>query len=81
MARLTFEDLAGIMRECAGADESADLIAGMTFEELGCDSLAVLQIASQIQNRYQVKIPDEAIEELTSPTSMVDYVNQRLAAA
>ncbi len=71
------DDLRKIMRTCTGVDESVDLdsdIGNLTFESLGYDSLAVLEMAAKVQNQQGVFIPDDAAEELTTPQSIVDYV-------
>lgn len=77
----TLDDLKDIMRTCAGVDESVDLgsdIGDRAFEDLGYDSLAVLQMYSKIQNSLGFAIPDDAAQELTTPQSLVDYVATRL---
>ncbi|MFI5495824.1 acyl carrier protein [Actinoplanes sp. NPDC051859] len=52
------------------------------FSDLGFDSLALLELAGQLQRRYGVQIPDEAItEEMSSPRAAVDYVNSLLVPA
>ncbi|MDX3377990.1 acyl carrier protein [Streptomyces cyaneofuscatus] len=79
---MTFDNLKDIMSRCTG--ETEDLTEehlGRDFTEIGYDSLAVLEIASQIQREYGLQIPDEAIEEMNSPQAVIDYVNSSLAAA
>jgi act minimal PKS acyl carrier protein len=69
------------MRACAGIDESVDLdsdIGGRTFEDLGYDSLAVLEITAKIQNILGVVIADDAAKELTTPQSLADYAAAQL---
>ncbi|GAA4616662.1 acyl carrier protein [Actinoallomurus liliacearum] len=79
----TLDDLREILRTCAGDAESVDLdsdIADVTFEELGYDSLAVLEVAAKLQNHLGVVIPDDATEQLPTPRALTDYVNLRLVA-
>ncbi len=78
----SLDDLRKVMRACAGADESVDLdrdISDDTFENLGYDSLAVLEIEAQLQNQLNVAIPDNATANLLTPRSVLAYVNARLA--
>lgn len=80
-ASFSLDDLRNLMRACAGIDESVDLggdIGGHTFEELGYDSLAVLEVTAKIQNTLGVVITDDAAQELTTPDLLVDYVATRL---
>ncbi|HYZ54042.1 MAG TPA: phosphopantetheine-binding protein, partial [Streptosporangiaceae bacterium] len=77
----TLNDLREVMRTCAGIDESVDLdsdIGGRTFEDLGYDSLAVLEMTAKIQNMLGVVITDDAARELTTPQSLVDHVAAQL---
>jgi minimal PKS acyl carrier protein len=77
----TLDDLREIMRACAGVDESVDLesdIGDITFEDLGYDSLAVLETAAKVQNKWGVLIPDDQTDQLVTPRSLVEYVCLRL---
>lgn len=81
---MTFEDLKAIVSRCVGELDEVDLTEadlGTAFTEIGYDSLAVLEIASQIQREYGLQIPDEAIEAMDTPKAVIDYVNSSLAAA
>jgi minimal PKS acyl carrier protein len=80
---LTLDDLRAIMRASAGVDESVDIdgdIHNVPFEDLGYDSLAILEISAQISTQYGVLIDDDAAKEMTTPQQALDYVNKRLAA-
>ncbi|SFP84531.1 acyl carrier protein [Amycolatopsis rubida] len=81
MEKFTLENLRETMRSSAGIDEGVDLdgdIADVEFTELGYDSLAVLELASQVQRRYGVRIPEEAVAEMPTPRKAVYFINQRL---
>ncbi|GAA3083817.1 acyl carrier protein [Streptosporangium carneum] len=78
----TVDDLKETMRTCAGVNEAVnfdDDIADVTFEDLGYDSLAVLEMAAKLQNHLGVVIPDDAAEQLPTPRALAEYVNVRLA--
>ncbi|WP_018681840.1 acyl carrier protein [Actinokineospora enzanensis] len=80
----TLDDLREIMRAAVGVDDGVDLGADILdtgFPELGYDSLAVLELTSLIGRRYDFEVPDELVERLTTPRSVVDYVNDRLVEA
>ncbi|MET8338179.1 acyl carrier protein [Streptosporangium canum] len=83
LGSFTLDDLKEVMRACAGVTESVDLdsdIADVTFEDLGYDSLAVLEMAAKLQNHLGVVIPDDVAEQLPTPRALAEYVNVRLAA-
>jgi act minimal PKS acyl carrier protein len=83
MTTITLDDLRRIMRESAGADESVDLdgdIAAVPFEELGYDSLALLEMSAVVRQEFDVVVPDGALEHSKTPQDAVDLINQLVAA-
>ncbi|MBA9005519.1 MULTISPECIES: acyl carrier protein [Thermomonospora] len=83
MAQFTLDDVRRLIRACAG-ESGAELdgdIAQITFEELGYDSLAVLEMAAKVQQEYGIPMPDEAVEQMRTPQEAVDYISGRLATA
>jgi minimal PKS acyl carrier protein len=79
VAELTIADLTRILRECAGADEDVDLdgdILEMTFEDLGYDSLALLNTAGRIERDLSIKLPDETVAEAKTPRALLATVNE-----
>ncbi|OJF16157.1 acyl carrier protein [Couchioplanes caeruleus] len=85
MSKFDVAELREIMSASVGVEDDVYFDGDhldVPFADLGYDSLAILELASQIQRRYGVQIPDEAVtEDMTSPRAAVDYVNSRLVAA
>ncbi len=82
MEKFTLDNLRETMRSSAGVEENIDLagdIEDVEFADLGYDSLAVLELAGQVQRRYGVQIPDEAVAEMPTPGKAVEFINKRLA--
>jgi act minimal PKS acyl carrier protein len=84
MTMFTLDDVRRIMRNCAGAPDGDGPgldgdIAHVRFTDLGYDSLAMLEMAAHVQQEFGIRIPDDAIEEMTTPQAAVDYVNRRFA--
>jgi act minimal PKS acyl carrier protein len=78
MDEMTYEELMTIVRECAGADESVATTEGdidTSFEDLGYDSLAMLETASRVEQAIGITLPDELVTELTTPRLFLDAVN------
>jgi acyl carrier protein len=74
----TFEDAKGILVNRIGVSESAVTGPEQTFDDLGLDSLAFVEIQLAIQQEYDFTIPDEDAAEITSIGAGVEYVNRRL---
>ena len=84
MIPMTLDHLKTMMRGCSGVDATVDLdgdINDKSFRDIGYDSLAVLEMASQIQRLYGIEVPDEAIEDMRTPAHVLSFVNTSVAAA
>lgn len=44
------------------------------LEDLEADSLDVMDIMSELEEEFELEIDDEAIEGLTTPQKIVDYI-------
>ena len=66
--------LAEIVEEVAGID-TADVTADKTFvDDLDIDSLSMVEIAVQAEDKFGVKIPDDQLAELKTVGDAVDYI-------
>ena len=76
----TFDDVKRILVERVGMNED-DVVddPNATFESMGLDSLAFVEIQLAMQQEYGFTIPDEDAERITTVGEAIDYVNQRLA--
>ena len=75
----TFADLRDILVNRIGLP--ADAVVedpNLTFEELGLDSLAFVEIQLAMQQGYGFTIPDEDAAEIHTAGDAIDYVNRRL---
>lgn len=78
MSEFTMDDLRRVMRECAGEDESMTLegdILDSPFEELGDDSLALLETATRIGRERDVTVPEDRLSGAKTPRLLLDAVN------
>jgi minimal PKS acyl carrier protein len=84
MRQITLTELQDILRECAGEDESAQPLeqtADQPFDQLGYDSLALLETHSRIECDFGIDLPEDEVGAIKTPASLVHYVNTRLAAS
>ncbi|WP_257463383.1 acyl carrier protein [Archangium lipolyticum] len=80
MRNLTIEQLNQIIYECMGEsnvvrEDGVD----STFPDLGCDSLAILQVEARLSQDFGVHIPELMFQKMT-PREAIAYVNQNAAA-
>jgi act minimal PKS acyl carrier protein len=79
MSELTAEELFDALVESAGEIESpidptADL--DLPFEEIGYDSLALMEATAKIKKRTGVAVEDQQITDVETPRQLLDLFNQ-----
>lgn len=51
----------------------------MTFDDLGADSLDVVEFVMELEDHYGIEFEDEKMEELNNIKDAVDYIDQLVA--
>ncbi|WP_024806280.1 acyl carrier protein [Nocardia sp. BMG51109] len=77
---MRLEELIVILRRCAGVDENVvldDAIADTDFENLGYDSIALLEVTSDIERTFGIKLADDAIEVTSTPRDVLKLVSEQ----
>jgi aromatase len=75
MAHVTFGDVEALLVKKVGlAPETLAASPQSTLEELGLDSLAVLELQIVVTKQYGVEIPDESGE--LNVEAIVDFINE-----
>lgn len=68
------QELAAIVEEIAGV-AAADVTPEKSFvDDLDIDSLSMVEIAVQAEDKFGVKIPDDQLAELKTVGDAVDYI-------
>lgn len=76
--RVMFDDLRSILVEAAGSTEEAELsqeTIDTDLYDLGYDSLALLEMAARIKQRFAVEIPDDEVTDLRTFRLILERVN------
>jgi acyl carrier protein len=66
--------LAEIVNEVAGVETSEITPEKSFVDELDIDSLSMVEIAVQVEDRFGVKVPDDVLANLKTVGDAVDYV-------
>ncbi|GKQ36187.1 acyl carrier protein [Streptomyces sp. A012304] len=80
--RITVEELAELMKKSAGITVAPDLLEqqpDVGFDALGIDSLGLLGIVGELENRYGTPMPPDA-ERCKTPRQFLDLVNSAFMA-
>ncbi|MBF6341413.1 acyl carrier protein [Nocardia abscessus] len=80
--QFTLDDLRRILREGSGDSPGLDGdFAEISFEDLGYESLALLETTGRIRREFGVTLDDDAVIAVTTPAELVDLVNEHLLDA
>ena len=70
--------LAEILEEVAGTPADK-VVAEATFEELEVDSLTMVEVVVAAEEKFNVKIPDDAVKDLSTVGDAVGYIQKNQA--
>jgi acyl carrier protein len=73
VSKITFQ-VRTIISEKLGVEESALTADAHFSDDLGLDSLDVLEAFMEVEKKFGIKIADEEAEKLTSLGDVVDYI-------
>ncbi|WP_338888719.1 meromycolate extension acyl carrier protein AcpM [Rhodococcus sovatensis] len=68
--------IAEIIEEVTGIDAAEVTLEKSFVDDLDIDSLSMVEIAVQLEDKYGVSIPDEEVSNLKSVGDAVDYVQR-----
>lgn len=74
MAKSTYEIIQGIIIEKLGVEPEKVVWAASFANDLGADSLDFVEIIMAIEDEFDISIPDDAAELLTTVGAMTEYV-------
>jgi act minimal PKS acyl carrier protein len=75
---ITADDLRRILAASAGATDSESLdgdALDKAFDDLGYDSLALMETASAIGREFDIVIPDDELFDLETPRALLELAN------
>ena len=78
MTEFTIDDLAQLLRECGGEDESPDwdgAVADESFENLGYDSLVLFNVVCRIERSHGIRLSDHDAADALTPRDLLTLVN------
>ena len=78
----TFEKVKKIIVEQLSIEDEAKVIPNANFmEDLGADSLDTVELVMALEEEFEIDIPDEAAEKITTVQAVVDYISSHATAS
>ncbi|GAA2060223.1 acyl carrier protein [Catenulispora yoronensis] len=73
-------DLADIVEEVAGVDKDEVKLDKSFTGDLDVDSLTMVEVVVAAEEKFSVKIPDDAVKDLSTVGDAVSYILKNQAA-
>ncbi len=71
---MVFEKIKELLANQLGADEESMTMDTNIAADLGADSLDVVELLAEIQDEFQIEIPDEEIENIRTIGDLTEYI-------
>ncbi len=73
---MVFEKVKGIIKEQLGADEKDITLDAAFVEDLGADSLDVVELIMAMESEFDLEIPDDDVETIATVEDAVNYIKE-----
>ena len=70
----TFDDVKAVVVEQLSIDADAVKMESKIIEDLGADSLDVVELVMALEEKFEVEIPDSDAEKLIKIEDVVNYI-------
>ena len=72
----TFEKVRDIVVEQLGVEADEVTINSTFIDDLGADSLDIVELIMAFEEEFNIEIPDEAAEKIKTVQDVVNYIDQ-----
>ena len=73
------ERVKGIIVEQLGVAENAVTMEASFIDDLGADSLDIVELIMALEEKFDTEIPDEDAEKIVTIGDVVDYIKEHVA--
>ena len=81
MSQETFDKVKKIVVEQLSVDADTVTPQSNFANDLGADSLDTVELVMALEEEFDIEIPDEAAEKITTVQEAVDYINSKVVAS
>ncbi len=74
---MVFEKLKGIICEQLDVEEEKVTMEANILEDLGADSLDVVDLIMSIEDEFDIEVPDEELEAIKTVGDVVRFIEER----
>ena len=74
----TFEKVRDIVVEQLGVEADDVAIESTFIDDLGADSLDIVELIMAFEEEFDIEIPDDAAEKIKTVKNAVDYIDSQI---
>ena len=74
---MTFVKITAILAEQLDADKDAMTMDTKIADDLGADSLDLVDLLMSVEDEFGIEIPDEDVENISTIGDIVDYIDSK----
>lgn len=71
-----FEKVKGIIVEQLGASETSVTLEASFIDDLGADSLDIVELIMALEEEFDMEIPDSDAEKIATVNDVVEYIKE-----
>lgn len=75
---MVFDRVKKIIADQLGLDENTVTMDSLFVDDLGADSLDVVELIMALEEEFDIEIPDEEAEKATKVGDVVEYINSHV---
>jgi acyl carrier protein len=77
--KITFEELREMISEKLGIEKDQITETSSFVNDLGVDSLEQVEVIMELEKKFDITIPDEDQDKLSTVGDLLKYLNEKLA--
>ena len=71
---MVFEKVRDIVVEQLGVEEDEVTMESSFIDDLGADSLDIVELIMALEEEFEIEVPDEEAEKITTVGDVVEYI-------
>lgn len=71
-----FQKIKSIIADQLGVDEEEITMESSFIDDLGADSLDIVELIMALESEFDIEFPDEDAEKVVSVADVVDYIKE-----
>lgn len=72
-----FQEVKDIIVEQLGVDEEKITLEASFTDDLGADSLDIVELVMALEEKFDTEVPDEEAEKISTVGDLVDYIKNQ----